>query len=131
FLSRFSRSEHHPPTSPLPHHGPRSAAEWEGRAELFLEDHMPWEHRSNRQYYYRKRRCGDRVISDYVGPGFVGDLAARLDALSRAERRAERQALRRDRDRERAFDAQLDAVEDALHVLVTAVLIAAGCRQHK
>ena len=69
---------------------------------------MNWEQRGNRRYYYRKRRHGDRVISEYVGAGELAEAAANLDALERELRQAERQI----REELRALDAQVDEVCD-------------------
>ncbi len=30
---------------------------------------MPWESRGDNRYYYRKRREGRRVLSEYLAPG--------------------------------------------------------------
>ena len=42
---------------------------------------MGWE----RGYYYRPRKVKGRVIKEYIGPGFVGQLAARLDVFRRED----------------------------------------------
>jgi hypothetical protein len=33
---------------------------------------MAWETRRGRQYYYRKKRIGTKVVSVYVGSGLFG-----------------------------------------------------------
>ena len=39
---------------------------------------MGWETRGNGKYYYRKRRIGDKVVSEYVGTGPGAELIAEL-----------------------------------------------------
>jgi hypothetical protein len=83
---------------------------------------MSWERRRNRHYYYRKRRQGDRVISEYVGAGDLAQAAAALDHLEAQLRRR----LRQERQAGRALDAQ---VADACHLiraLTYALLLATG-----
>jgi hypothetical protein len=88
---------------------------------------MSWEGRGNRRYYYRKRRDGDRVVSEYVGAGELAQTAAILDALEREIRRAERQK----REEARALDAQIDEVCDLNRALTYAALLVAGYHTHK
>jgi predicted proteasome-type protease len=88
---------------------------------------MSWEQRGDRRYYYRKRRDGDRVISEYVGAGELAETAAALDALEREARRAERQS----RQEARALDAQIDEVCDLIRALTYAELLVAGYHTHK
>jgi hypothetical protein len=88
---------------------------------------MAWEQRSNRRYYYRKRREGRRVISEYVGSGELAEASAALRASERASRRARRRqwaALR-------AFDAQVGQVCDLVQALAHGALLVTGHRLHK
>jgi hypothetical protein len=88
---------------------------------------MSWEQRGNRRYYYRKRREGDRVISEYVGAGELAETAVAIDALEREIRRAERQR----RAERRALDAQIDEVCDLIRALTFAELLVSGYHTHK
>jgi hypothetical protein len=62
---------------------------------------MGWENRNGRLYFYRKRRDGKRVVSEYVGTGLVAELSWALDGeekhnanLKRIERDQRRQAVK-------------------------------------
>jgi len=88
---------------------------------------VAWEQRGNRRYYYRKRRDGDRVISEYVGAGELAETAAAIDALEREIRRAERQR----RAQLRALDAQIAQVCDLIRALTDAVLLINDYHTHK
>ncbi|WP_165244665.1 hypothetical protein [Paludisphaera soli] len=88
---------------------------------------MGWKTINGRRYYYRSRRVGERVVSEYYGAGEVADLIARLDNLDRIKRETEREGLRCE-----------NKVDDLLATLVaegkseaTSVLTAAGCHHHK
>jgi hypothetical protein len=88
---------------------------------------MGWEQRSNQRYYYRKRRQGDRVVSEYVGTGELAAAAATLDALERELRQAERQRWAAIRE----ADAQVQEICDLIQALVQAALLATGHHTHK
>jgi nucleotide-binding universal stress UspA family protein len=88
---------------------------------------MAWEQRGSRNYYYRKRRLGDQVVSEYIGAGELAGHAAALDALERQLRRAERKAWQS----RRSFDAQIDELCDLISALASATLLAAGYHRHK
>jgi hypothetical protein len=47
---------------------------------------MGWESRPGGRYYYRNERQGDCVVKKYYGRGYVGALAAHLDAEARNNR---------------------------------------------
>ena len=47
---------------------------------------MGWETRGNNTYYYRKRRVGPSVVSEYAGSGKAGLLAERIDTEGRKTR---------------------------------------------
>ncbi len=88
---------------------------------------MSWEQRGNRRYYYRKRRHGDRVISEYVGAGELVEITADLDALERELRHAERQK----RAADRALDAHIDRVCSLIRALTYSVLLINDYHTHK
>lgn len=92
---------------------------------------MGLESRGSNVYYYRKRRDGSRVVSEYVGGGHVAGLAARLDAAERAEGEAKRAALRGERESGEALDNLLDAIGAALKTAAGLEMIAAGCHNRK
>lgn len=92
---------------------------------------MGWEQRGNGLYYYRKRRIGDTVVSEYVGRGELAQLIATLDALEREEREAEQEAWREHRDEIAAVDQMLDEIQEVVRTLTRAYLLAAGYHTHK
>ena len=92
---------------------------------------MGWENRGKRQYYYRKRREGRRVVSQYVGTGELAALAATLDALDRLQREMECEAWRRQRDVEGEIAAEVDRLDDLVRGITYSVLLASGFHTHK
>ena len=88
---------------------------------------MSWEQRKNRRYFYRKRRCGRQVVSEYVGSGQLAQAASALDTLEQQLRCAARQQ----RAAHRALDAQVDHACDLIHALASAALLLAGHHTHK
>ena len=89
---------------------------------------MRFETRRGNLYYYRKRREGGRVVSEYVGGGVVAGLSARLDAAERAEGEASRAQGRGGREADEALDGLLDAIGAALKQAAACELVAAGSR---
>ena len=55
---------------------------------------MAWETRRGRQYYYRKKRVGTKVVSEYVGTGQYGQFMELMDLISRQEREEELRQFR-------------------------------------
>ena len=47
---------------------------------------MALEFRTSNIYYYRKKRDGNRVISEYLGKGEMALLFSQLDKMEREER---------------------------------------------
>jgi hypothetical protein len=92
---------------------------------------MGLETRRGNLYYYRKRRDGARVVSEYVGGGHVAALCSQLDAAERAEGEAKRAALRGEREAGEALDNLLDAIGAALKTAAACELTAAGCHKHR
>ena len=92
---------------------------------------MGLETRGSNLYYYRKRREGSRVVSEYVGGGHVAALCAQLDAAERAEEKARRATERRGRETDEALDGLLEAIGAALRTAAACELVAAGCHNHR
>ena len=92
---------------------------------------MGIETRNGRAYYYRKRRVGRRVVSEYVGGGSVGELAAFIDEVDRAERQEKREKWRAERQRQDDLDSQVDQVCAAVRAAVAEELEQAGFHKHK
>ncbi len=92
---------------------------------------MSWENRGNRRYYYRRRKVGGKVVSEYLGRGYSAELMQMLDEHERQERQDRRQAWQAIKDDEERLDAQLDEVTKAVNAYAGAVLLVNGYRQHK
>lgn len=92
---------------------------------------MPWENRNGREYYYRKRRIGRHVISEYVGSGWLAELTAAIDEQEQAQRQAEQQAQRQVREQQKEIDSDLDRLDDYVRALTRARLLLAGYHNHK
>ena len=92
---------------------------------------MAWEERNGNLYYYRKRREGNRVVSEYVGKG------AWIHAMATQEKR-ERDRLRYERWKQRQeikeyeeMRNQLNRAMDSVRDLVQAALLLNGYHTHK
>jgi len=92
---------------------------------------MAWEIRRNKKYYYRKRRIGDRVVSEYVGAGPVAEAAAAHDELTRQAQEEMRELLRRERERQGVIDRRVDRVCCLIRHLMYATLLLNGYHMHK
>ena len=92
---------------------------------------MGLETRRGKLYFYRKRREGGRVVSEYVGGGRVAALCSQLDDAERAEGEARRASERGGREAEEALDGLLDTIGAALRTAAACELIAAGCHNHR
>ena len=90
---------------------------------------MAWEKRRGRDYYYLKRRAGDRVRSVYVG----ADEDARIFAELAEAGREQRSAVKAARHRTRVSDPDapfLEAIE-IVETLARGALLAYGFHTHK
>jgi len=92
---------------------------------------MGWENRGSGRYYYRKRRIGRRVVSEYVGGGELGDVAALLDAAARRSREAERERRLKERQKVMEIEEAGSEAAEAIRGLATAWLLVAGYHMHK
>lgn len=92
---------------------------------------MAWEYRKAKLFYYRKKRVGPRVISEYLGQGLDAEEAAALDAEDRAKRNRQRQALLEMHRLHQAEDQELDGFDKAVDLLITGHLLTEGYHQHR
>lgn len=87
--------------------------------------------RNGKVYYYKKRREGDRVISEYVGGGLVVSLAKRQSEIERAQREAELAQRRAERMSMAELDRQMDEFSNLVDTVIAAELLLSGYHQHK
>lgn len=92
---------------------------------------MAWVNRPSGRYYYRTRRVGQQVVSEYVGTGYVAELLSDADELDRRRRQLEAAEWRAAVEDERRQDKALAQVDDLVKSAVAAVLIANGYHTHK
>lgn len=92
---------------------------------------MGWEKRGERKYYYRKRRVGERVVSEYVGTGRAIDLMAQLDVLEKDKAETERRVQRIGRQEVEALDKELGQVYALIEALTATTLRANGFHKHR
>jgi hypothetical protein len=85
--------------------------------------------RNGNLYYYRKRRAGGKVVSEYVGKSEVVQFQAALKDRHNREREQERQITRAANIAE--IDVQLDQLEKRLKVRISSSLLLAGFHRHK
>ena len=82
-------------------------------------------------YYYRSRREAGRVVTDYLGAGMSGQLAAELDEAERAERREERRKCQHEIEFDSRLDKNVRVVTDAIKAFTDAVLLCSGHHKHR
>ena len=92
---------------------------------------MAFERRRNKSYYYRKRRIGSRVISEYVGSDGVGALAEVMTERARAEAEAKRKEWAAIKDEQERLDAMVNDFGELATAYADAALLLAGCHQSK
>ncbi|GIW86685.1 MAG: hypothetical protein KatS3mg108_1009 [Isosphaeraceae bacterium] len=92
---------------------------------------MGWKTINGRRYYYKCRRVGGRVVTEYYGGGEAGAVMAhlqRLDNLDRAEARDDERARRQE---DRDLDDALDALVAEARSQADALIEAAGYYRHR
>ena len=92
---------------------------------------MGWETRGNNQYYYRKKRVGDRVLSEYVGKGILAEYAHKLDMALRKERL---EKLKNEKDKLKdieKIEEEIKMREKHIQKLVEAAFLISGLHTHK
>jgi hypothetical protein len=83
------------------------------------------------EYYTRAFRREGRIVREYVGSGLIGEFAATVDELERAQR-AQRAAVRSTaRDRLDELDTLVAAYARTVEMAAREALVAAGYRCHQ
>jgi len=88
---------------------------------------MPWDKRG---YYYRKKRIGSRVVSEYVGRGMFADMDAAEDAAKRQERAQAQASTQAARLETETLDAGIQAADELINAAMFETLEAAGFHRH-
>ena len=88
---------------------------------------MAWEERNGKYYYYRKQRVGKRVVSQYVGSGYLAELAYRLDFLIKVERIKTRWL----KEEALNIDREVEEVCKMITALIYSTLLIHGFHTHK
>lgn len=92
---------------------------------------MGWETKGDKRYYYRKKRVGGRIVSEYVGSGDIGEQAERADREAKQRRKAESEQLRRTKEEIRELDQQIKQSLKQVKAALGAVLETSGYHYHK
>ena len=92
---------------------------------------MGWEKRGNKKYYYRKKRVGKKVVSEYVGSGPAAEKIAFEDEMERQKQKEERNAWLHYQTEFRNLDNMLDSLYTITLAIIHAHLLLAGYHNHK
>ena len=92
---------------------------------------MAWEHRGNQKYYYRKKRVGQHVVSEYMGTGSLAELFLAMDTEDRIERCLTRTEWAKQRMETNSLEADIEYLNEIVCGLVQATLLVSGYRSHK
>ena len=86
--------------------------------------------RDKRGYYYRKKREGGRVVSEYLGSGEAAELALVQDALDAEEHRAQRAEIAAQVEQWKGEDKTTKAAFDLVSQVLGVAFESAGYWQH-
>jgi hypothetical protein len=92
---------------------------------------MAWIRKGNQEYYYRSRRQGSHVISEYVGNGPLAELSAEIDQAERQERIARHKQERQRQQEYKQAERIADQVGDLINMITQAAYLATGHYTHK
>lgn len=95
---------------------------------------MGWEKRGNHQYYYRKRRIGRRVMSEYIGAGEFGYFAEKQNRERKIKCDLEKAtASRQQREvrKVRQVDQQIGEYEQLIQAIVGTAFLLNGFHTHQ
>jgi hypothetical protein len=92
---------------------------------------MGWEERNGNFYYYRKRRIGNTVFSEYLGSGYLIELIAEEDRLERERKKQRREEDKQLMEKDQEIVQQLSGIEELIRVLTHSTLLELGFHTHK
>ena len=81
--------------------------------------------------YYRSRKAGGHVVTDYLGTGEAGRLAAQADNEQRRARRVEREHFLSTQQADRELDEAAESMGRFVAMLRDAELLCNGYHTHK
>jgi len=89
------------------------------------------EYRAGRPYYYRHVRDGEKIRKEYVGAGFVAELASEADRIERERDAAEKGRNERELELLEALIVPILELNQAAEILVRAEFVASGYHRRK
>jgi hypothetical protein len=87
---------------------------------------MGWEKRGEKSYYYRKKREGGRVVSEYLGRGESAVLLSQFDRYDQLKNQINAEEKRKSREKEAEIDCKFKEIEQEINVLVEKFLMENG-----
>lgn len=91
---------------------------------------MGWKQIGNNRYFYRSRREGGKVASEYFGSGDSGNLMAGIIRYETVERLARREEEKDDREEASEHDQVFAEWFDKVEAVATGAMLAAGFHNH-
>lgn len=92
---------------------------------------MAWEARGRNLYYYRKKRIGRTVVSEYVGRGLAAQKIALMESAERKKRYETIRAMRQQEEEFSSFNNRVTQGSLLVDQMVKGFLIIAGFHKHK
>jgi hypothetical protein len=92
---------------------------------------MGLEVRKKGVYYYKKRRVGSKVVSEYVGAGPMADLAAIEQAFENRDKERKKAQKEQEKAAFQDLNQPLKELDRLIGALTTATLIVNGYHTHK
>ena len=92
---------------------------------------MAWEGRGSSLYYYRKRRQGKHVSSEYVGSGLLARLLSDLDQTEREKRNLALANWESQKQEVKSIESDLVRFHEMTSCLIRATLLISGYHPHK
>ena len=92
---------------------------------------MSWEDRDGNQYYYRKHRIGQRVVSEYVGSGLLAEMVSEQDEMDRQQRMQDRKSFENLKVDIKKMDDELNSLIAVTRVYFRASFLLSGFHPHK
>jgi hypothetical protein len=92
---------------------------------------MGWEERNGNKYYYRKRRIGQTVVSEYVGKGFLAEMISQDDTSARNKKRLIFQAEREIINSDKETIKEIEQISNYVEIIIESILLEMGYHAHK